>query len=313
MTATHHDHNTPYAWKSAPFGKVRKVPAIEGRQWRNQRRPIRSAKRRDWTHDQVEHLVTLLDKGHDYDTIARRLGRTRTAIVVKTKRLRCKMTKRPTVLDGRTIQHLLGLGCSKQVAHWIKIGALKGKARRCVGRTKRRIWAVLWDDLMAFLRDRRYWMAWEAERITDTDLRTEMLAMRSCGRWLRIGEVARRFCVTVKAVYQWIRWGWLNARRYDNHYVWSEDLEGWIPPTERKRAAPTHAPPTDDPGWLDLKTVAARCKVDRVTPQKWIRAGKLSATRHGKCWWVHERDLAAMPRVRGRVIVGAFEICERAA
>jgi Holliday junction resolvasome RuvABC endonuclease subunit len=100
------DRNTQFACRPAPFGSIRKVPAIEARRWRNTRARINSALRRDWTHEEVDRLVTMLDAGHDYDYCARQLRRTRTAIVVKTKRIRCKMLRRPTVLTAREVAAL---------------------------------------------------------------------------------------------------------------------------------------------------------------------------------------------------------------
>lgn len=228
------DHNTRFAPRSAPFGTVRKVPATEAARWPEyQRRPIQTAARRDWTHDQIDMLVTLLDKGLDYTAIARRLGRTRTAIQVKVKRLGCAMTKRPTVLVAREVAAVLGLRCAKKVVDWIGRGWLRGKARGTNGRP---IWAVQWDDLMAFLQNRMYWMAWRAEDITDRDLRAEMIALRAHQpRWLTPGEVAHRYCVDDRAVNAWVRKGYVPAQRYGNWWIWEADLQGWVLPCERSR------------------------------------------------------------------------------
>ena len=287
------DARTMFAWKPAPFGSIRKAPNHEGQRWpRYQRRAHRTAKRRDWTHDEVEHLTTLLDAGHDYTTIGRRLGRTRVAVQIKVKRLHSAMTKRPTVLTAREVARLLGKGCAKSVVWWIEAGWLVGNARRTIGRTERRIWAVQWGDLMTFLREPRFWMAWSPERITDADLRVEMTALRAgqpC--WLTQGEVARRCHVSIEAVGQWITKGFLASQRYGNHYIWSADLDGWAPPCQRPRIRPTYVPPSDEPGWMRLVDVAARCHVDRMSPQRWVRSGRLAATRTRKCYWVRERDL----------------------
>lgn len=229
------DHKTQFDWKPAPFGAVRKVPSFEGARWPiYRRRPIKSKLRRDWTHDEMDRLVSLLDAGFDYDYCARQLRRTRTAIVIKTKRMRCKMTKRPTVLVSREVAMLLGKGCSKSVAWWINAGWLNARAAHCNGR---RIWRICWDDLMTFLRNDCYWMAWQPERITDADLRAEMLALRAGKpRWLTVGEVAQRYCVGIGAVKQWIAKGFLPAARYGNHYIREDVLDGWLPPCERSKA-----------------------------------------------------------------------------
>lgn len=232
MTAL--DHNTMFAWRKTSFGRIRKVPVTEAERWQELAKPYGARKGRDWTHEELDHLVTLLDQGHDYDAIARRLGRTRTAIQVKVKRARCTMTGRPTVLTAREVAALLGKGCSKSVTRWISDGWLTARGAVCNGR---RIWRICWDDLMAFLQDARYWPAWDPARISDADLRQELTALRAdAGRWLSQTEIAARYCVTVAAVGQWIQKGWLRAVRYGNHLVNERDLDGWVPPCERSKA-----------------------------------------------------------------------------
>jgi hypothetical protein len=102
---------------------------------------------------------------------------------------------------------------------------------------ERKIWRVCWDDLMSFLREPRYWMAWDAERITDRDLRAEMRSLRAIApRWLTIGEVARRYSVISNTVGQWITKGFLPAMRYGNWYIREDAIAGWLPPCERSKA-----------------------------------------------------------------------------
>ena len=235
----HCDRNTQFATRQAPWrGTIRKVPASEARRWPvYQRRAIATDRRRDWSYDQVELLVALLDAGHDYDTIAPRMKRTRTAIQIKVKRLRMTMTTRPTVLTAHEVGRLLGLRCSKRVPDWIDRGWLQGKPRITRGRTTRHIWGVQYDDLLGFLRDSRYWMTYDPALITDPELRAELVALRQdAPRWLTPGEVARRYHVDVGTVVQWIQKGFLPTTRYGNHWIWSAHLEGWVIPSMRSRA-----------------------------------------------------------------------------
>jgi excisionase family DNA binding protein len=231
------DDKTIFAWRPAPFGRIRKVPPFEARRWPEyQRKPHATAKRRDWTHDQVDELHTLLDAGHDYPTIARRLGRSINAIVVKTQRLHCKMTTRPTVLTAREAARIAGVGCAKTIVYWIGLGWLPGKARRTLGKAPRRIWAIQYDDLVACLRDRTHWMAYDAACITDEELRAELVAQRAGQpRWLTHAEVAARYGVDRDTVGNWIQRGYLPSQRYGNHWIWSADLDGWVIPSERSR------------------------------------------------------------------------------
>jgi hypothetical protein len=90
---------------------------------------------------------------------------------------------------------------------------------------------------MAFLFNENYWMAWDVQRITDADLRTEMCKLRATRPcWLTIGEVARRYHVISNTVGQWIEKGFISARRYGNWYVREDVIAGWVPPCERSKA-----------------------------------------------------------------------------
>lgn len=236
------DHKTQFAWRAAPFGRARKVPHAEARRWRELGtyavHPRRGA-RNDWTHEEISRLVTLLDQGHGYDECAARLGRTRSAIWIKVKRLRLALTKRPTVLTARDVARLLGKrGSEKAIARWIRSGLLKG---RSVTTGTRCIWRVCYDDLMTFLRDERSWCLWDAARVTDDDVRAEMSALRAHeGRYLTQGEVAARYCVGVAAVGQWLDKGWLpylhSGGGKGNRMVRERDLASWVPPCERSKA-----------------------------------------------------------------------------
>lgn len=297
MNRKYVDSKTQFAWRNAPFGQIRKVPPFEGERWPiYQRKLIKTTKRRDWTHDEDEQLDALLDEGLSYNEIARRLGRASgDAVRTHLKRRRIlALTKRYATLTARQVADLLGKRCSKSVAYWIEQGYLKAREANSGRKDGRSIWRIAWNGLIAFLREPSYWMAWDVERVTDADLRAELAALRASGpRWLSIGDVARRFSVVTNTVGQWISKGWLCAVRYGNWWIDARKLDGWVPPTERKRARPKYAAPTDDPDWIDLRTVAARCNVDRMTPQRWIRKGKLPATRTRKCYWVRECDLEA--------------------
>lgn len=235
------DHKTMFAWRTASFGRIRKVPPSEAERWRELDRYARYPRaraNRDWTHEEIDRLVALLDKGYGYDAIARKLGRSRTAIVVKTKRLRCKMTRRPTVLTAREVARLLGKGCSKSVVAWVKAGYLQARAVVCNGR---RIWRICWDDLMTFLHNPVFWCCWDAARISDPDLRTELLALRATdGRYLTQREVAAQFHVGVETVGQWLDKGFLpyihSGAGKGNRMIRERDIDGWVPPCERLKA-----------------------------------------------------------------------------
>lgn len=236
------DRKTKFAWRPAPFGRGRKVLPAEAARWRELDSYAvypRQGTRRDWTHEEINRLVTLLDQGYGYSECAHRLGRTRSAVWIKVKKLRCALTKRPTVLTARDVARLLGKqGSEKAIARWIRGGLLQG---RVVTTGTRRIWRVCYDDLMRFLRDERSWPLWEAARVTDDDLRAEMCALRAHeGRYLTQGEVAARYHIGVAAVGQWLDKGWLPyvhcGGDKGNRVVRECDLAGWVPPCERSKA-----------------------------------------------------------------------------
>lgn len=232
------DSKTQFAWKPTPFGHIRKVPPFEGARWpMYQRRAIKTDRRRDWTHEDVDRLVSLLDAGHDYGHCARLLRRSETAIRVKVKRTRTAMTKRPTVLTARQVADMMGIPCSKTVTRWITWGWLKARAAMSNART---IWRVCWDDLIAFLEKPEAWISWCSDRIADETLRERALAIRQGeDRLLTQGEVAARYHVGISTVGQWLDKGFLPATRYGtrgNRCIPESALIGWLPPCERSKA-----------------------------------------------------------------------------
>lgn len=220
----------PFRPRPAPFGTIRKVPPFEASRWPARRE---RANPRAWTHEQTDALATLLANGLSYDEIARRLGRTPTAVRVRCWRLGWTMQQHPTVLTASEAARLLGAS-AYAIVTWIARGWLPARRRRSGPHT---YWAIQYDALRAMLANDATWMAWQPERVPDPALRAELLALRA-GQpaWLTVGEVARRCHVTTRAVYAWIMRGQLPATRYGNHYVRESDLVGWVVPGDRPRA-----------------------------------------------------------------------------
>lgn len=236
-----------YDWRPAPFGRVRKVSAAEAARWKDGKA---------WTAIDVDRLIQLVDAGHGYDTLARRLRRTRTAVLIKCKRLGVRVTTTPATLAARDVAALLGNACSKSVTRWIALGWLP--ARNAGGPGCKALWRIQWDDLLAFMERRDYWPTWEQDRIRDAALREWAQELRAAagGRWISIGEVAERYCVDCRAVNTWIRKGWLPAARYGNWWIWSADLEGWLPPCERSRAGIPHGACREVVGKTEIRRAA---------------------------------------------------------
>ena len=101
---------------------------------------------RPWTSGERDQLHALIDGGYSYDAIARKLKRSRNAIVVETKRRYHRVTTTPATWSAHDVARLLGLGCSKTVSRWI--GRSGASARPISGvswRTIRRGWLGTWN------------------------------------------------------------------------------------------------------------------------------------------------------------------------
>lgn len=204
----------------------------------------------EWTDAEKDKLICLVEAGYGYDTIARRLKRTRTAVILKAKRLGVRVTTTPATLAARDVAALLGKGCSKSVSGWITHGWLKA---RNAGTPQKPLWRIDWEALTDFLANPAYWSTWEPARITDACLREWAQELRANEpRLLTQQEVARRYHVTTEAVAQWLDKGWMPFVRAgrQNRLIPETALAGWVIPSER----PGELPPPHWPkeGWQEL-------------------------------------------------------------
>jgi hypothetical protein len=191
-----------------------------------------------WTAADVDRLRLLIEQGHGYTTIARRLKRTRTAVKLKCKRLGLGVTTSEAALSCRDVAAILGLRCSKVVTRWLDMGLLKATN---AGEAQRPLWRIQWEALTDFLERRDYWMAWTPARIPDPALREWATEIRAGGRWLTPGQVARRFHVERTTPDQWRQKGLVRCVRYGNWWYWEPDLVGFVIPSERPRPNDLHA------------------------------------------------------------------------
>jgi hypothetical protein len=107
---------------------------------------------------------------------------------------------------------------------------------------KERKWQPILIDMTTFadfLANRRYWMVWDADAITDPDWRDEALRLRreADGHWIAMADWCRAHHYSPITSWFWIHDGLLPSavqwgRRW---YVWSRELETFIPPCERGR------------------------------------------------------------------------------
>lgn len=192
--------------------------------------------RNNWTQAELEKLAYMAQQGYLNAEIAAALGRTTEAVRVKRKRMRLTRRGRVTwFMSGRDVARLMGIdGCEKTVARWIQRGWLKGhKSQAGAGRYRR--WRVGRDALFDFVADPKYFPVYDPERIRDPELRAHAIEARQGRRYLRPGEVARRYCVTTGAVNQWIHRGLLPAVKWGNWWVPEDALDSFVSPCERSK------------------------------------------------------------------------------
>lgn len=180
-----------------------------------------------WTREHEWKLRDLIEQGHSYTVCAKRLGRTRAAVVIKSKKMRAYVTKARTTLSAHDVAQLLGIDRAI-VARWIHAGDLVARNARS---QKCPLWRITWEDLSAFLECRERWMAWKPERITDLALREWAQELRqNTGQWLTLGQVAKQLHSSHRTVSEWIREKRLPAVRYGKWWVHSDSLMGFVVP-----------------------------------------------------------------------------------
>lgn len=201
--------------------------------------PWQNGKGRAWSATDIDLLINLVETGHGYDAIARRLKRTRVAVVLKCRRIGIRVTTTPATLAARDVAQLLGIGCAKTIVQWIGHGWLK--ARNAGGKGSKALWRIQWDDLIAFLECSDHWMAWWPERMTNDGLREWARELRAGGpHWLTPGQVAERFGVCRAVPETWLKKGLLPAVRYGNWWFRESDLVGFVVPIDRPRNTELH-------------------------------------------------------------------------
>lgn len=182
-------------------------------------RALRNHPRYRWTPDRLERICELTERGFSDEQIARQMGTTFNAIH-ETRERHNLPRRRALVLTSSDVARLLGKKCQKSVIRWIEQGWLRGK--RGFRQGPHKVWLVTWQSLEAFVRDERYWPAWDPERVTNRQLLR--VANRPPLRYLTHAEVAQTCGVEIQTVNTWIRKGWLRATRYGNWHV----REDWL-------------------------------------------------------------------------------------
>jgi hypothetical protein len=189
---------------------------------------------RRWTPNEVSRLENLIERNHSYTSVARRLKRSVSSVRNKAKERGCTPL-RNGAFGAQQVQRLLGVKQYRTIDRWIRRGWIH--ARNVAATSGLTIWRIHEEDLMRFLENRAYWMAWEPDRITDPSLRHWAHELRDGQpRWLLQSEVAVRYHVSVYAVSWWLRRGQLQGYRVgNNRMIWESDLDGFVPPCMREK------------------------------------------------------------------------------
>lgn len=181
----------------------------------------RTAGKKFWTGERLWEVMGYVDQGMDDEAIAVRMGVTAEAVrIVRVRNgIRCV---RARYLSARDVARLLDID-EHAVGRWIERRWLRAKRGPAPGGWKAQ-WLIASKDVERFLRDERYWHAWEPARITQPTLRARMLSLRAGVEFLTPGEVADRMFVVSSTVNGWIHKGYLPARKYGNWWIDSRDL-----------------------------------------------------------------------------------------
>jgi hypothetical protein len=212
------------------------------------------AKNRPWTQAERDMLIGMLHDGLGLRTIANRMpGRTFYAIEGYCERHGISINDvRQGEITGVHTASQVGVMFGVphwEVIRWIRRKWLYGRQdlKRAKGVRKSRVlkpyFRVTDQSLVEFIKDRRYWPAWNVECMTDPFWREFAAEQRqqAGGHWLSTPEVAAQLHYTTSTVYGWYKAGLLahvQTMMLNNiRYFWSANLAGFVPPLERERAA----------------------------------------------------------------------------
>jgi excisionase family DNA binding protein len=184
-----------------------------------------------WTAKETDQLISLIEKGTPYATIAKRMKRTEVSIRLRSKRIGTRILTTNATMSARDVAEQLGVRCSKTVSRWIGRGWLKAAN---AGTETRPLWRISWEDLTAFMENPAYWIAWHTDRIPDLALREWAQELRANEEpLLAHAEIAQRYGVGRDTIGNWLDKGWLPSVRYGNRFIPASALKDWEVPIER--------------------------------------------------------------------------------
>ncbi|HEX6293388.1 MAG TPA: hypothetical protein VFZ66_29675 [Herpetosiphonaceae bacterium] len=203
--------------------------------------------RRPWTPDEVQRVVDLLSAGYGMDYITATVQRSYNAIVcylrlVQPGGVTAIRSDLLAVRSRIAVARLFGVA-ENRVDTWIQAGWLKARRNRRTQGHRRTKYLITDEAILTFLECRDAWVMWEADDITDPDWREHAREIRAAagGRWVRTSEIptyADRFRhYSRSGAGSWVDRGLLPSIKIQNVlYVWSADLDRFIPPSLRPTA-----------------------------------------------------------------------------
>lgn len=173
--------------------------------------------------------MEMLEAGMTDPEIGEHFGVTKGAI----KHVRDRFGMRPTSrihYSAIRVAELLGVTHSIVIA-WIDEGLLH--AERGVQRWTRHQWRISFMDIVEFLENPDNDHLWEPDAVDR--LFSQQAERRATVRFLTLDEVGQRYGRASTTAWYWIQRGMLPAVKRRRWLVRESDLEGFVPPEQRKR------------------------------------------------------------------------------
>lgn len=194
-----------------------------------------------WTQDERDQILVMASSGASIAEIAQVLRRDVQATYDYVERVMGGLMKlrRGRVWSARQVQKLFTVPWNT-IDDWIRLGWLQATRNQTGEQTWKPRYLVTTSAIIEFLNVREAWADWSPNMITQPAWRDEGQRIRDAtgGDWLSIRELMGRYHYGLTTIQGWLQRGELPfIKRGRRVFVWSGDLDGFIPPAERDRRA----------------------------------------------------------------------------
>ncbi|KKM64092.1 hypothetical protein LCGC14_1504870 [marine sediment metagenome] len=163
-----------------------------------------------WSTEDLGYLREHYGKTPDR-ILARRLNRSRNAIVIAAKRKLNGLRRKDNFYTAAEVARIIGTPCSKKVADWVRRGWLKG-TKSWMGPDTYKMWCFSETGIARCLR-RRPWLV-DVRRMEESFFRSVVIKQWERDPWYTAAQTAPLLGVTtLDAVHRYIHFGWLPAER----------------------------------------------------------------------------------------------------